>query len=434
MKIELIPHHTKISRKVTHLDVLAQLTAPAAKKAKKRPTLNLSIALDKSGSMAGDAFEQAKQATLNLLDQLNDTDRIAVVLYNGYPQIILASAPVAQARKHLPYLLAAQMAAGSTALHAGWLAAAQQAAPHVGAYGISRVLLLSDGQATDGKKDCASLKEEAHQMFAAGISTATYGLGAGFNENLMTSMAAGGMARYAQDAGELAPYFAADFELLSQMVAPSVFLRVNAQTMDGTVVEIDQMNDYPKEDDGFWRLPCAVSGAQTWAALRLKFPSLEKQSNIKLHADWKWKDMDGKLHVSSNDLDIAIGRQGKEDDHVLQRCSEAMAGRLAKRVAAEAKRGDLASATYTVGLMRSMGAGLNNAYIGGVSQSLETMIARGDTVGLAKEAIYSSSTMSNRVADIGESSVGLICDRFGLRKALQGKHTANKTPQPEVKS
>jgi Ca-activated chloride channel family protein len=430
MKTELLPNTSKLGAKDTNLDVLARIAFPQPKKTTKRPSLNLSLALDQSGSMAtNDAFGQAKQAALNLLARLEATDRIAVVLYNGLPRVILPSCPVSEARSRLQILLANERAGGSTALHAGWLAAAEQAAPFVNEYDVSRVLLLSDGQATDGKCNPSDLKEEAHQLLAAGISTATYGLGMHFNEELMTEMAAGGPARFAQDADQLTPYFGADFDLLAQTVAPIVKLRITARA-GKKKIDVTLLNDYSLDADGYWRLPAGVSGAESWAALQLDV-SKSGANSVEINAEWLWKDMTGKETKTAQAIEIGHGK-GKKNDAVIERCAEARAAKMAKEAAAAARMGDFAQASHTIGLMRSLSG--SNAYINSVSDNLDGLVRTRNAVGLAKEAMYSSTTMSNRVAEIGESATLLSADRFGLRKAVQGLHNAEKKEENATES
>lgn len=422
MKIELLPHISKINKKDTTLDLLARISFPKKETTGKRTTLNLALALDQSGSMSSnDAFGQAKKAALDLVDRLDDSDRISVVLYNGSPRVILPSCPVSEARGRLAGLLANERANGSTALHAGWLAAAQQVAPFVNEYDVSRVLLLSDGQATDGKKNPAELKEESYQLLNAGISTATYGLGLYFNEELMTELAAGGPARFAEDAEQLSPYFSADFDLLSQTVAPTVKLKLVAQS-EGGPAPISLLNDYATLSDGYWRLPAGVSGAESWAAIQVDLTQTSGKF-LEIAAHWSWKDTNGKEHVQRQTLTIETGR-GKKNEAVIERCAEAKAAKMAKEAALAARAGDFARASHTIGLMRGLSA--SNAYIHSVSDNLDHLIATQNATGLAKEALYSSTTMSNRVAETGEQANVMAADRFGLRKSVQGKHDQNK--------
>lgn len=422
MNIELLPHISKINKNDLTLDLLARICFPKKEPTGKRTTLNLALALDQSGSMSSnDAFGQAKKAALDLLGRLDDSDRISVVLYNGSPRVILPSCLVSEARGRLSILLASERANGSTALHAGWLAAAAQVAPFVNEYDVSRVLLLSDGQATDGKKNPSELKEESYQLLNAGISTATYGLGLYFNEELMTELAAGGPARFAEDAEQLSPYFSADFDLLSQTIAPTVKLKLVALS-EGVSAPISLLNDYTTLSDGYWRLPAGVSGAESWAAIQIDLTPISGKP-LQVQAYWSWKDTDGKEHTQIQNLTVETGR-GKKNNTVIERCAEAKAAKMAKEAAVAARAGDFAQASHTISLMRGLSA--SNAYINSVSDNLDHLVKTRNATGLAKEALYSSTTMSSRVAEIGESASVMSADRFGLRKSVQGKHDQNK--------
>jgi hypothetical protein len=280
-------------------------------------------------------------------------------------------------------------------------------------------LLLSDGQATDGQCNPSALKEEAHQLLGEGLSTATYGLGLGFNELLMTEMAAGGPARFAQDALQLEPYFDADFNLLSQTVAPHVLLKLTAQCGDMTL-NVENLNDFSKDEAGYYRLPAAVADAETWSAFRCSLDLIKNAKAIDIKADWKWTTLDGKQHQQQDCLSLKVGKKtSKPNEQVTERCAELDAARLARKASEAARLGDFIVAGQHIQNMRGLSA--QNAYICGVADNLESLVARGDAVSFSKEALYSSSTMSNRIADNNEMSGSLDSDRFGLRKAVQGK-------------
>lgn len=416
----LLSSYSTFNSQKKHLDFLAKLVAGPLLNQPKKPTLNLSLAIDRSGSMSsGNALEHAKQATLNLLSRLAPSDRIAVVMYDGTAEVALPSCLVSEARLKLPMILNHYHPRGSTALHKGWLTAAGLAAPFVGEYDISRVLLLSDGQATDGQKDPSALKEEAHQLLAAGISTASYGLGLGFNELLMTEIAAGGPARFAQDALQLEPYFDADFDLLSQTIAPHVSVRITAKSKE-QILPIENLNDFNKDEKGFYRLPAAVADAKTWAAFRCSLDLFKDLKSIDLQAEWKWVTLDGVEHSDNNTITVKFGKKlSNANEEVLESCAELDAARLARKASEAARLGDFVLAGQQVQLMRGLSA--NNAYICGVAAHLDGLVTQGDAASFSKEALYSSTTMSNRIADNNEVSASMQNDRFGLRKSVQGK-------------
>ena len=59
------------------------ITAPKEKTTRQRPALNLAIVIDRSGSMAGEKLEYVKQAAGNVLDLLQEQDRVALVAYDS---------------------------------------------------------------------------------------------------------------------------------------------------------------------------------------------------------------------------------------------------------------------------------------------------------------------------------------------------------------
>ena len=58
---------------------------------KKRKNLNLAIVIDRSGSMSGQPLEEAKKSAIMLVEKLAQTDRISIIAYDNYPQIIVPS-------------------------------------------------------------------------------------------------------------------------------------------------------------------------------------------------------------------------------------------------------------------------------------------------------------------------------------------------------
>ncbi|MFM7752893.1 MAG: vWA domain-containing protein, partial [Cyanobium sp.] len=86
----------------------------------------------------------------------------------------------------------------STALFDGWLAGATEVAKQLDPQGLNRVLLLSDGQANQGLTDAAAIAAKVKGLTQRGISTSAFGLGSGFDEDLMGAVAAAGDGTLAQ--------------------------------------------------------------------------------------------------------------------------------------------------------------------------------------------------------------------------------------------
>ena len=56
-----------------------------------KKNLNLSIVLDKSGSMSGQPFEEAKKAAVMIIQKLRPTDSISIVAYDEEVDLVVPS-------------------------------------------------------------------------------------------------------------------------------------------------------------------------------------------------------------------------------------------------------------------------------------------------------------------------------------------------------
>src|SRR4051812_20002754 len=63
-------------------------TAPVRR---ERPPLNLSLVLDRSGSMQGDKLTTAKRAALSVIEQLGEEDRAAVIVFDSTVDVVQAA-------------------------------------------------------------------------------------------------------------------------------------------------------------------------------------------------------------------------------------------------------------------------------------------------------------------------------------------------------
>ena len=156
-KVEFFTTHTKLEagREQT-VDVLIRITAPAPSPDlstrpnwKGRPDLNLSLVLDRSGSMEGEKLVRAREAAMFCVDQMLPTDRLSVVTFDDRIEVLFPSEPVTN-KQAMKELIARVTARGSTALHEAWVRGGLSVSERMLDQGINRVVLITDGLANVG--------------------------------------------------------------------------------------------------------------------------------------------------------------------------------------------------------------------------------------------------------------------------------------------
>ena len=229
--------------------LLARFEAGESPADSKRRPLNLSLVIDRSGSMAGDKIDYTRQAAQFLVQHLGAQDIFSVVLYNDRVETLLEPQQVTQ-KDRVTQLLERIRVRGTTNLSGGWLQGCQHVADTPGDNMLNRVLLMSDGLANRGITDANRLLQMARQKYEKGVSTTTMGLGADFNEDLLMDMAnAGGGAFYFIESPEVAPeIFSEELRGLLNVVGQNLNI-----TLDTTphVQSVRQFNAYPQQQNTY---------------------------------------------------------------------------------------------------------------------------------------------------------------------------------------
>lgn len=224
-----------------HLQVT--VTAPALERPAGRKPLNLAVVLDRSGSMAGEKLTHAIQAITLLIDQLAPDDILSVVVFDNTARVVVPAGPV-QDKAAIKDLVRRITAGNSTDLSAGWFLGVSEAKTKVGHGRVTRVLLLTDGQANAGITDPQALINQAHRFVDEGVELSTLGYGQDFNEDLLSPLAVAGSGNfyYIANPDQAPSVFQRELKGLLTLAAQNLRVRIQAEAV---VQGIRLLNELP---------------------------------------------------------------------------------------------------------------------------------------------------------------------------------------------
>jgi Ca-activated chloride channel family protein len=178
-----------------------------------RPPINLTLLMDVSGSMfSDDKLPLAKQAIKLMLEEMEPTDTIAIVVYAGAAGEILEPTPVSDKRK-IVAALEELKAGGSTAGGEGLRLAYSLAEQGLKDDAVNRVMLLTDGDFNVGISDPERLEDFVSRKRETGIYLSVLGFGRGnYNDAMMQKIAqtGNGTAAYVDTLSEARKILADD--------------------------------------------------------------------------------------------------------------------------------------------------------------------------------------------------------------------------------
>ncbi len=205
------------------------VTMASSDETPSRAPLSVHIVLDVSGSMSGQAIEDAKKAAEAAVDKLDPSDDFSMVTFSDTASVIVPDGPIGPRRAQVLSRIHAVAAGGGTNIWAGLdLGYSEARAPRAGEDAVRIVMLLSDGHANGGDTDPQHLAARAAQAFQDGIQTSSFGLGPDFDAALMSGIAdrgAGGYY-YVADSSQIEPALAREIDARLRPVATAVELRV----------------------------------------------------------------------------------------------------------------------------------------------------------------------------------------------------------------
>lgn len=310
MKVNYSLSHSLIAADSSStVDLIINFNGGKIDNSSPRRPLNLSLVIDRSGSMAGQPLRYAIKAAQKLVEYLTPEDFLAVVIYDDDPETILPSQPV-EDKAAIKSRLGKVRAGGCTNLSGGWLMGCEQVKSQLNSECLNRVLLLTDGQANFGIVDPQILANTARKQAEQGVITTTLGFGSYFNEDLLIGMAnaAGGNFYFIQSPDDASDVFRIELESLLSVAAQN--LTVTLQPEESVKIT-EMLNNYRSQAVGkslevFVGDVYEVEAKQL--ALQLSIPPQTKKSEIKVATiTYKYQSpVDGTIEQLTDQIPINL--------------------------------------------------------------------------------------------------------------------------------
>jgi Ca-activated chloride channel family protein len=322
-----------------------KVTAPPMESKSERDPADIVFVIDCSGSMSGERIENAVKATEYVLQRLQGKDRACVVLYDARVEVVH---PLSN--NHQLAIKSLQKAGefmGMTALAPALYEGIEQLKPESGR--TQRVFLLSDGHANVGETDPQAIAE--HVKKCKGIAISTFGIGDGYNEDLMEAIAqaSDGDYYYIQNADdapkafaqELADLMAATVKDATLNIKPAKGVRILSYLGLDATNERVRIGNIPASAERTLLVECEVKAGADGTEQAL------------LVAEVSGKGADGNAFKISGECRVAATQdEGKladgVDEDILTQVLEFEAAEVLKRAAQEADRGNYDQAQQIV--------------------------------------------------------------------------------------
>jgi Ca-activated chloride channel family protein len=224
--------------------LLLELKGDAGIRANRAP-INISLVLDRSGSMSGSPLVYSKKACQFVTEQMGQEDSLSLVVFDDEVHTVIAPQSVTHKdimKKHI----AAIETGGSTNLSGGMLQGIQYNVQSRKENSVNRVILLSDGHANEGITDSTKLQAIVKEFRHAGIGLSTMGVGDGFDEELMEGIAdaGGGTFYFIEKPEDIPGIFSKELDGLLSVTAQNIRLTIKPSFL----TEITHIYGYKAEE------------------------------------------------------------------------------------------------------------------------------------------------------------------------------------------
>lgn len=150
----------------------------------------LALTIDTSGSMQGDKIEHAREAARRLVSEMHDGDRLSIVTFASGSRVRVAPTVIDdRTRRHALAVIDELSAEGGTAMFEGLKVAESQLWGTPDTHLVRRMVVISDGIATEGPSSPDELARVAEVGLQRGIQVTAVGVGLDYDESTLNALA-----------------------------------------------------------------------------------------------------------------------------------------------------------------------------------------------------------------------------------------------------
>lgn len=254
----------------------------------KKLPLNLSIVIDRSGSMLEEGkLEYVKEAVSYFVDKLGDDDTLSIVTYSDNVQVLVEQNPILS-DETIKEKLTRVHGGGWTNLSGGLEEGFRQVISRSDEGEINRILLLSDGLANRGITDISGLSELAGDIVKKDISITTIGVGADYDEDILRAISEEAVGNYYYIAKPTEIPDIYEGELVSLFNTVATDAKLSIRLTNGARLGNIFGYDYETVGNNIHtvELGSLTAGVDRWVVMELFVPYSEEKGEVNFGTVW----------------------------------------------------------------------------------------------------------------------------------------------------
>ena len=194
-----------------------------------RPPMDLVLAIDTSGSMAGEKLTNARSAAATLVRSLKDGDIVSLVSFDDHARVLVHPTKIdVESRDQVLRVISRLHVGGSTNMFEGLSTAESHMSAAPETHSLRRVVMISDGIANVGPSTPQALGMLAERGLRFHAQVTSLGVGIDYDERTLNALSvrSSGRMYHIGEARELASIMKNELDLLNATVASDAFVEI----------------------------------------------------------------------------------------------------------------------------------------------------------------------------------------------------------------